>query len=56
MPQLIPGGESEAKAREILKHSRIDVYLDLGIGNGSAEAWGCDLTYEYVKINAEYTT
>ena len=56
MPQLIPGGESEAKAREILKHSRIDVSLDLGIGNGSAEAWGCDLTYEYVKINAEYTT
>lgn len=56
MPQLVPGGESEAKARQILTHSRIDVYLELGVGNGSAEAWGCDLTYDYVKINAEYTT
>jgi len=26
------------------------------VGIGSAEAWGCDLSYEYVKINAEYTT
>jgi glutamate N-acetyltransferase / amino-acid N-acetyltransferase len=32
------------------------VELELGIGNGTGEAWGCDLSYEYVKINASYTT
>ena len=56
MAKLIPGGELEAKAREILTNNRIDVFLELGVGNGYAEAWGCDLTYDYVKINAEYTT
>lgn len=56
MAKLIPGGELESKARQILTNNRIDVFLELGVGNGYAEAWGCDLTYDYVKINAEYTT
>ncbi|NLO30680.1 MAG: bifunctional ornithine acetyltransferase/N-acetylglutamate synthase, partial [Methanosarcina mazei] len=30
--------------------------LDLAMGEESATAWGCDLTYDYVRINAEYTT
>ena len=30
--------------------------LDLGVGNASATGWGCDLTYDYVRINAEYAT
>ena len=30
--------------------------LDLGLGNGSGEAWGCDLTEDYVIENSEYTT
>ena len=34
----------------------ITVLVDLALGNSSAVAWGCDLTYDYVKINAEYTT
>lgn len=34
------------------------VVVDVGVGDGAFEgsAWGCDLTYDYVKINAEYTT
>ena len=32
------------------------VLLELGVGNGKGEAWGCDLSYEYVHINASYTT
>jgi hypothetical protein len=35
---------------------RILIELDLGVGVGRGEAWGCDLSYEYVKINASYTT
>ena len=32
------------------------MHIDLGIGNYSSTAWGCDLTNEYVRINGEYTT
>ena len=34
----------------------IQIRVSLGAGNGSGTAWGCDLSYDYVKINAEYTT
>jgi len=34
----------------------VDIIVDLGLGQSSATAWGCDLTYDYVRINAEYTT
>ena len=44
------------RARELLKSSRINMVVDLAIGNGQATAWGCDLTYDYVRINADYTT
>ena len=56
VPQVKPCSESEVKARKLLSEHNIAMHLDLGVGNGAAEAWGCDLTYEYVKINAEYTT
>jgi glutamate N-acetyltransferase / amino-acid N-acetyltransferase len=46
----------ENVARNILKEKRILIELDLGVGMGRGEAWGCDLSYEYVKINASYTT
>ena len=39
-----------------LAHSEVRLRIDLGLGEGSATAWGCDLTPEYVRINAEYTT
>ncbi len=56
VPQVKPCSESEIKARKMLSEHHIIMNLDLGVGAGQAEAWGCDLTYEYVKINAEYTT
>jgi glutamate N-acetyltransferase/amino-acid N-acetyltransferase len=34
----------------------VAIAVDLGTGSGSGKAWGCDLSYDYVKINAEYTT
>lgn len=44
----------EDKALKILESDTIDIVAQLGEGDASAEAWGCDLTYEYVKINGEY--
>jgi len=46
----------EPTARKIMGEKKITIKLDLGVGNHSAEAWGCDLSYDYVKINAQYTT
>jgi glutamate N-acetyltransferase/amino-acid N-acetyltransferase len=48
--------EIEPTARKIMGAKKITIKLDLGVGNHSAEAWGCDLSYDYVKINAQYTT
>lgn len=47
---------SEEKAKEILLESEIEVLIGLGDGDGQAVAWGCDLTYDYVKINGDYRT
>lgn len=55
-PLIVPGSIEENVARNILKEKRILIELDLGVGVGRGEAWGCDLSYEYVKINASYTT
>ena len=46
----------EEKAKEILLESEIEILVVLGDGCGSAEAYGCDLTYDYVKINGDYRT
>ncbi len=43
-------------ASETLATAQVEIVASLGIGNGAAEAWGCDLSEEYVRINAEYTT
>lgn len=37
-------------------HGTVEVHVFVGTGQGSGKAWGCDLSYDYVKINAEYTT
>ncbi|MEK6619869.1 MAG: bifunctional ornithine acetyltransferase/N-acetylglutamate synthase [Chloroflexota bacterium] len=42
--------------RRIFERSTIEIDVDLGIGEAEARAWGCDLSAEYVRINAEYTT
>ena len=47
---------SEEKAKEILLQDEIEVLISLGDGEGKATAWGCDLTYDYVKINGDYRT
>lgn len=46
----------EDKAKEILLEDEIEILVKLGDGNTSAEAYGCDLTYDYVKINGDYRT
>jgi glutamate N-acetyltransferase/amino-acid N-acetyltransferase len=55
-PTMIPGTQSEAEARKVLSGKKIIIDLNLAVGFSSGEAWGCDLTYDYVKINAMYTT
>ncbi len=46
----------QAAAGEYLKEDTVIIQVDLGAGEGSGFAWGCDLSYDYVRINAEYTT
>jgi len=47
---------SEEKAKEILLEDEIEILVKLGDGAYGATAWGCDLTYDYVKINGDYRT
>ena len=39
-----------------MKADAVTVYVDMHEGNSEATAWGCDLTYDYVKINGDYRT
>lgn len=58
--EVVVGGEpvhfSEEKIRNYLKSHEIHITVILSEGNGSGRAWGCDLTYDYVQINASYRT
>ncbi|MBR7081798.1 MAG: bifunctional glutamate N-acetyltransferase/amino-acid acetyltransferase ArgJ [Oscillospiraceae bacterium] len=47
---------SEEKAKAILLEKEIEILVSLGKGEAAATAWGCDLTYDYVKINGDYRT
>ena len=47
---------SEEKAKEILLESEIILNVEMNQGEYAATAWGCDLTYDYVKINGDYRT
>ena len=47
---------SEENAKEILLEKEIEIKIALGDGDANATAWGCDLTYDYVKINGDYRT
>ena len=47
---------SEETAKEILMDDEITVQVALNSGSATAKAWGCDLTYDYVKINGDYRT
>ena len=44
------------RAEKVMQSKNVTVNIDMDLGDGEATAWGCDLTYDYVKINAEYTT
>jgi glutamate N-acetyltransferase/amino-acid N-acetyltransferase len=46
----------EEKASEVMKLDRFTISCDLGLGDGKFTSFGCDLGYEYVKINADYRT
>jgi glutamate N-acetyltransferase/amino-acid N-acetyltransferase len=48
--------EMESKAAVVMGHKKFTISCDLGIGDGEFKAYGCDLGYEYVKINADYRT
>ena len=43
-------------ASDYLKNDTVIINVGVGDGSGDGTAWGCDLSYDYVKINAEYTT
>lgn len=45
---------SEDEAKKILSEDEIEIYISLNQGSAQATAWGCDLTYDYVKINGDY--
>ena len=45
---------SEEKATELLSGEKVEITADMHMGTAEATAWGCDLTYDYVKINADY--
>ena len=47
---------SEEEAKKILLEHEIEILIDLKSGNAASTAWGCDLTYDYVKINGDYRT
>ena len=47
---------SEELAKEVLLEKEIEILVTLGDGPYAATAWGCDLTYDYVKINGDYRT
>ena len=47
---------SEEEAKKILLEHEIEILIDLKSGDAASTAWGCDLTYDYVKINGDYRT
>jgi len=50
------GPAARRRAARKLRDREVEVAIDLGVGRASAQLWTCDLGYDYVKINAEYTT
>lgn len=54
--QGAPAPTPEAQLREAMEAPEVIIRADLGVGTATATAWGCDLTEEYVRINATYTT
>lgn len=55
-PLALEGTAELKAAEEVLRQKEIYITAELNLGRGRGEAYGCDLTYEYIRINAEYTT
>ena len=53
-PKTLSEYIGQEKAKEILLEKEIEILVALNDGDFDATAWGCDLTYEYVKINGDY--
>jgi glutamate N-acetyltransferase/amino-acid N-acetyltransferase len=49
-------GWSRARLRRILQAKEVGIRVDLGLGKAASTVWTCDLTYDYVRINGDYTT
>ncbi len=56
MAHGMPVPFNESALRSLLADSTVHIVVDLGLGSAHATAWGCDLTHDYVTINASYTT
>lgn len=59
--ELVHRGKTPTKrmllrAKDIMRSKEIEIHLDLNMGKSSATAWGCDLSYDYVRINSKYST
>lgn len=52
----VPENFDEDKAKKIMSEEVVEILVQCGDGNCSGTAWGCDLTYDYVKINGDYRT
>ncbi|MBP5519777.1 MAG: bifunctional glutamate N-acetyltransferase/amino-acid acetyltransferase ArgJ [Treponema sp.] len=52
----VPLNFDEALAKKIMSEEAVEILVQCGDGNASGTAWGCDLTYDYVKINGDYRT
>jgi len=50
---VVPGYD-EAPVAAHMKGQDIDISVDVGVGRGKATVWTCDLTHEYIDINADY--
>lgn len=54
--EILFDAEMEKKCAVVMQHKKFTISCDLGVGDGTFKAYGCDLGHEYVKINADYRT
>lgn len=54
--EILFDAEMEKKCAVVMQHQKFTISCDIGVGDGSFKAYGCDLGHEYVKINADYRT
>ncbi|MFQ8601025.1 MAG: bifunctional ornithine acetyltransferase/N-acetylglutamate synthase [Oscillospiraceae bacterium] len=55
-PRRAGGPADEDRAKQVLLENEIVIHIDLMQGDAETVAWGCDLTYDYVRINGDYRT